>query len=75
MRSHPTAVETSTTAGNFDITHNDSVVISNAVPTFVNANFTGASVYFAHASGGTQGQGCTGRLRVADTFLAWSAEL
>ena len=75
MRSHPTAVETSSTAGNFDITHNDSVVISNAVPTFVNANFTGASVYFAHASGGTQGQGCTGRLRVADTFLAWSAEL
>lgn len=75
MRSHPTAVETSTTAGNFDITHNDSVVISNAVPTFVNANTTGASVYFAHASGGTQGQGCTGRLRVADTFLAWSAEL
>jgi hypothetical protein len=75
MRSHPTAVETSTTAGNFDITHNDSVVISNAVPTFVNANTTGASVFFAHASGGTQGQGCTGRLRVADTFLAWSAEL
>jgi len=75
MRSHPTAVETSTTAGNFDITHNDSVIISNAVPTFVNANTTGASVYFAHASGGTQGQGCTGRLRVADTFLAWSAEL
>ena len=75
MRSHPTAVEPSSTAGNFDITHNDSVVISNAVPTFVNANFTGASVYFAHASGGTQGQGCTGRLRVADTFLAWSAEL
>ena len=75
MRSHPTAVETSTTAGNFDITHNDSVVISNAVPTFVNANTTGASVFFTHASGGTQGQGCTGRLRVANTFLAWSAEL
>ena len=75
MRSHPTAVETSSTAGDFDITHNDSVVISNAVPTFVNANTTGASVFFAHASGGTQGQGCTGRLRVADTFLAWSTEL
>tara|TARA_R100000030_G_scaffold88072_1_gene71953 strand:- start:126 stop:1223 length:1098 start_codon:yes stop_codon:yes gene_type:complete len=75
MRSHPTAVETSSTAGNFDITHNDSVVISNAVPTFVNSNTTGASVFFAHASGGTQGQGCTGRLRLAGTYLAWSAEL
>jgi hypothetical protein len=75
MRSHATAVETSSTAGNFDITHNNSVLISNAVPTYSNANRTGASVFFAHASGGTAGQGCTGRLRVAGTYLAWKAEL
>jgi|9_EtaG_2_1085328.scaffolds.fasta_scaffold09169_3 hypothetical protein len=75
MRSHATAVETSSTAGNFDITHNNSVLISNAVPTYSNANRTGASVFFAHASGGTAGQGCTGRLRVAGTYLAWKAEV
>ena len=75
MRSHPTAVETSSTAGNFDITHNDTVIISNAVPTFSAANRTSSSVFFNHASGGTQGQGCTARLRIANTFLAWSAEL
>ena len=75
MRSHATAIETSSTAGDFDITHNNSVIISNAVPTYGAANFTSAAVLFNHASGGSQGSAATGRLRVADTFLAWSAEL
>ena len=75
MREHPTAVETSSTAGDFDITNDNTVIISNAVPTFANANHTCAIVEFHHASGGSQGNATTGRLRVANTFLAWSAEL
>ena len=75
MRTYPSAVETSSTAGNFDIRNQNSVIISNAVPTYLAANRTSGGLAFNHASGGTAGEACTGRLRVADTFLAWSAEL
>ena len=76
MREAPTAVETSSTANEFDILNDNGVVISNAVPTFNAATSEDAAlVNFNAASGGGQGEAAIGRLRGTGSFLAWSAEL
>ena len=76
MRTRPTALETSGTAGDYSvlITGNGTPVCT-AVPTFAVAEIFHAMVDFT-SSGLTGGQGSMGRVTTGNVgFLAWSAEL
>lgn len=76
MRISPTAMETSGTAGHFDIRNaNGTLQAASGVPAFRRGNVWGSSFTFAVAVGGDAGGGTQMRFRHEDGYLAWSAEL
>jgi hypothetical protein len=76
MRTNPTALEQTGTAGDYTIRQTGSSVITcSAVPTFANATIDSALTAAEVASGLTGGQCVILRAANANTFLAWSAEL
>jgi hypothetical protein len=75
MRTAPTALETSGTAGDYDIQYLGTATTCSAVPTFNSASQYIGSVAFIVASGLTAGQGSNGRSVNTTAYLGWSAEL
>jgi hypothetical protein len=76
MRTSPTALEQTGTAGDYSlVTTGTTVTVCSAIPTIDTANqFQGISI-FNVASGLTGGQACLGRPVNTNAYLGWSAEL
>ena len=75
MREGPTAVETSSTATDFDIRNNNGIIQLDSVPVFQSATRHGSEVLCNHSGSPTQGEATTLRFRTTSDFIAWSAEL
>jgi hypothetical protein len=75
MRTAPTALEQSGTAGDYRLQHQFTSTTCSSVPTFSSADVWGATTLFTVASGLTQGQGSFARSVNSSAYLAWSAEL
>jgi hypothetical protein len=75
LRTAPTALEQSGTAGNYRVTIADTNVTCSAVPAFIGAELFSARTRFEVSSGLTAGQGSFGRSVNSSAYLAWSAEL
>ena len=78
LRTRPTSLETSGTAGDYAIAHTNTATTCSAVPTYSapSTEFQSLTI-FTVSSGLTAGQGSRGcsELNNANAFLAWSAEL
>ncbi len=75
MRTSPTALEQSGTAGNYAIRATGGVTTCSTVPTFGDANTNTSQVLLTVASGLTGGQAILARAVNTSAWLAWSAEL
>jgi len=75
MRDSPTAIETSGTAGDYQIRSKGQNKGGGSVPTYLRATKDTAYIQFAGASGLTHGAACTLRSANNNAFLAWSSEL
>ena len=77
MRDTPSSLETTGTAGEYDVLNVGTVNINTAVPYFQNTTLWGGYMNWEKSTGGkVAGQGCIGRMRSGtNSFLAWSAEL
>jgi hypothetical protein len=76
MRTTPTALEQSGTAGDYSIfTSGTTITVLNAVPVFGTASPFGGTVAYAVASGLTAGQAAFIRPVNTNAYLGWSAEL
>ena len=76
MRTNPTSLEQSGTAGNYAVRYTGaSVAVCNSVPTLSDANTTNSSINLTVSSGLTGGQAVAGRAVNTSAWLAWSAEL
>ena len=74
MRTSPSALEQTGTAGNYQVFVAGNTVC-NSVPTFINATAFASQVAFPVASGLTVGNGGQGRSAATGAFLGFSAEL
>jgi hypothetical protein len=75
MRTSPTALEQSGTAGNYAIRSTGGVTTCSTVPTFGDANTNTSQILLTVASGLTGGQAILARAVNTSAWLAWSAEL
>jgi hypothetical protein len=75
MRTRPTALEQSGTAGDYSLAISGANVVCSAVPTFANATKNGGTVSFDVASGLTNGQATLFRNVNTTAYFGWSAEL
>ena len=75
MRTSPTALEQSGTAGNYAIRSTGGVTTCSTVPTFGDANTNTSQILLIVASGLTGGQAILARAVNTSAWLAWSAEL
>jgi len=75
MRTSPTALEQSGTAGNYAIRSTGGVTTCSAVPAIGDANTNTSQIQLTVASGLTGGQAILGRAVNTSAWLAWSAEL
>jgi hypothetical protein len=76
MRSAPTGLEQSGTAGDYAVRFtNSGITTCSSVPTFSDANTSNATINLTVSSGLTGGQAVAGRAVNTNAFLAWSAEL
>jgi hypothetical protein len=75
MRTKPTAVETTGTAGNYRVLHGTTVTACSAIPTFNSASVNNGEVQATVSSGLTAGQGNMLETNANGTYLGWSAEL
>jgi hypothetical protein len=76
MRTAPTALEQSGTAGDYRVRTQGTDTVCSSVPTFVNtATTTTSPVRFTVASGLTAGNAAIARSVNSSAYLAWSAEL
>jgi hypothetical protein len=75
MRTNPSALEQSGTAGHYRIAYLATVATCSSVPTFNRASQFGSASIFTVASGLTAGQGSQGQSETTSAYLAWSAEL
>jgi hypothetical protein len=78
LRTRPTALETSGTASDYSIAHENTATTCSAVPTYsAPSNEFQSLTIFTVSSGLTTGQGSRGcsSINNANAFLAWSAEL
>lgn len=75
MRSSPTALEQSGTAGDYSVAHANTNTACSAVPTFLTASPFAATTTLTVAAGLTAGQGSRARAVNTSAYLAWSAEL
>ena len=75
MRANPTAIETTGTAGDYQIASAGSTTTCSAVPVFVRASFHTAYFRSSVSSGLTAGNASLLRSISDDAYLAWEAEL
>jgi hypothetical protein len=75
MRTNPTALEQSGTAGDYSFAQGSVVLTCTSVPTFGTASTDSSHVALTFASGGLDGYGGMGRATNSTAYLAWSAEL
>jgi len=75
MRANPTAIETTGTAGDYQIASAGSTTTCSAVPVFVRASLHTAYFRSTVSSGLTTGNASLLRSISSDAYLAWSAEL
>jgi hypothetical protein len=75
MRTPPTALEQSGTAGDYTVIHAGANTTCSSVPSFATATTDNSRVNFTVASGFTAGRGAIGRAANTSAYLAWSAEL
>jgi hypothetical protein len=75
MRSNPTALEQSGTAGDYAVIISGTSVTCDSVPTFSNATSETSVVNFLKTSGFTVGQAGQGYALNTNAYLGWSAEL
>lgn len=76
MRTSPTGLETSGSAGDYRIYHQATATTCNSVPTYLGeTSANGAYSLWTVASGLTTGNGCVGSFVGGNAFLGWSAEL
>jgi hypothetical protein len=75
MRTIPSALEQSGTAGDYRVAHRATTTTCNAVPAISGVSIWGARTSLSVSSGLTAGDGCMGRSVNSDAYLAWSAEL
>jgi hypothetical protein len=75
MRTAPTALEQSGTAGDYILRIANSNPVCTVVPQFTTACSFSATYFFEVASGLTAGQAMFARANNTNAFLAWSAEL
>jgi hypothetical protein len=78
LRTRPTSLETTGTAGDYAIAHTNTATTCSAVPTYsAPTNEFQSVTIFTVSSGLTAGQGSRGcsELNNANAYLAWSAEL
>ena len=75
MRVAPSAIETTGTATDYDVSNVASGFSCNAVPTFDGASTTRSNIYFHVASGLTVAGGARGVTDGAGKYIAFSAEL
>jgi hypothetical protein len=74
MRTAPTALEQSGTAGDYSQLQT-SWVINSAVPTHDSTSTTATTVTFTSSAGFTTGYGAIARDETGNAYLGWSAEL
>jgi hypothetical protein len=75
MRIPPTSMETTGTAGDYHITHNNTNTTCSAIPSLQESTNTTAGVRGTVASGLTQGNGSAMRNQNTIVYLGWSSEL
>jgi hypothetical protein len=76
MRTTPTALEQSGTAADYNVARQGPALVTcSAVPSFQSCTPNTGATVFTVASGLTAGEGIFLRLGVANSYLAWSAEL
>lgn len=75
LRTRPTALSTSGTAGDYRVFRQGTNVTCSAVPTFDEGDTFAANASFPVSSGLTAGEAIMGRSVNTNAFLAWSAEL
>jgi hypothetical protein len=75
MRTRPTALEQTGTAGDYYIAYGATSAVCSSVPTYSNASKECSTVIFTISSGLTVGQGIRIGGQTAAGYLAWSAEL
>ena len=75
MRTAPTALEQSGTAGDYEVRTQATDTVCSSVPTLLYNTLTTSQVRFTVASGLTVGNAAIGRSVNATAYLAWSAEL
>ena len=75
MRTRPTALEQSGTAGDYRVYHQFTSTTCSGVPSYFYADTWEAQTNFTVSSGLTVGHGAIARAVNSDAYLAWSAEL
>jgi len=75
MRTSPSALEQSGTAGNYAIQRSGDFPACTSVPAFDSANTQSAFVRFTSTGNLTAGQGSSARSANSASYLGWSAEL
>jgi len=75
MRTNPSALEQSGTAGDYLIAYQNSAVAGSSVPTFTNATVKNGTVNFTVGAVLTAGNGVIAGPNGANSYLGWSAEL
>jgi hypothetical protein len=75
MRTNPSALEQSGTAGDYLLAYLNSAVAGSSVPTFTNATQWAGTVNFTVGAVLTAGNGINAGPNGANAFLGWSAEL
>ena len=75
MRTQPSALEQSGTAGDYRVRHKGTATNCTSVPSLWYADIFGSAVVFTTGSGLTAGEGSAFRAVNTSAFLAWSAEL
>ena len=75
MRSNPTSLEQTGTAGDYAIGHEATATSCTTVPTFINATNTTARFYVSATGALTEGNGGQARFNAAGAFIAFPAEL
>jgi hypothetical protein len=75
MRTSPSALEQTGTAGDYAVLLANTATTCSAVPTFGSASETNSLITFTVASGLTVGQAGTARTTGTAGYLGWSAEL
>ena len=75
MRTAPSALEQTGTAGDYKVLYLSSTAVCTSVPTFSSANVNSADSFWTVAAVLTAGQGGLPRSSNANAFHAWSTEL